>query len=509
MSARKSLIPLFITLLLFTANWIYAASPIDGLKMYPPVHFLPRPAGIQPFTGPNPSALSPSQIQAAYSLPSTGGSGTIAIIDAYADPSIQNDFNFFSQQYGLPTTTAANFEVHPMGPNIENASEFGWDVEECLDVEWAHAIAPNAKILFVECSTNNTDDLLAGVAYAAGRSDVVAVSMSWGGTEFSGENAYDTVFVSPYGATFFASSGDDGAGVSWPAVSVNIIGVGGTNLFFNSMGQVTAEIAWSGSGGGLSQYETEPTYQSTFGIPSSNGFRGVPDVSYNGGSDSYVGVYDSYDEGWIDVWGTSAGSPQWAAIRALGGSRINSNSLYSQATSPVSYAVSFRDITSGTNGSGGFYETATIGYDYVTGLGSPLGDGLLSAATSPIAGFYASSISGDGPLYVYFTDTSANNPTSWNWAFGDGGSTTVQNPYPSLYAYHTYNTVSAPTTYTVQLIVTNSFGTSTSIIPNYITVNPLPAVEDWMQYSTDLGNTTMPIRLPEEMRKTSKAKTKD
>ncbi len=463
----KSYLILATVLLFSTVSLVYAGSPLDGIQCKPPVHIVHRPVGIQPFTGPDTTALSPSQVRAAYSLPSTGGRGTIAIIDAYADPSIQNDFNTFSLQYGLPTATAANFEIHAMSTTIENATTYGWNGEECLDTQWAHAIAPNAKILFVECINNGTD-LLAGVIYAASRSDVVAISMSWGQPEFSGENIYDSYFVSNYTATFFAGTGDSGAGTIWPSVSPNVTAVGGTNLFFNSLGQVTAEIAWSGSGGGLSQYEPESSYQTGYGVPSTNGFRAVPDVSYNGGGDSYVSVYDSYQEGWIGVYGTSAGGPQWAAIRALGGSNINNTYLYSQASSPATYAADFRDITSGSNGTCGFYCNATIGYDYVTGLGSPLGNGLLSIATSPVAGFYGTPTIGNAPLTVDFTDTSANYPNSWNWSFGDGSTSISQNPS------HLYMTTTEAF-YTVQLIVTNSVGTSTSARINYIhALPPLP-----------------------------------
>jgi subtilase family serine protease len=368
----KRILAVFAGLLLITTSFVFAQTGLEGIKAYPPVHIAPRPPGIQPFIGPIPGNLSPSQVKAAYGLPSTGGSGTIAIIDAYDDPNIQNDFNVFSQQYGLPTATSANFQIYKMGATIGNASANGWDEEECLDTQWAHAIAPNSKILFVECTSGNGGDLLNGVIYAAGRSDVVAISMSFGSQEFLGESSYDTNFVSSYGATFFASAGDDSTGVNWPAVSVNVVGVGGTNLYFNSLSQVTSEVAWSGSGGGLSAFETEPYYQLNYGVLSANGFRAVPDVSYNGGTTFPVSVYDSYQEGWIGLYGTSAGAPQWAGIKALSSGWVISNpSMYQRASSPASYAADFRDITSGSNGPASYYTEARTGYDYITGLGSP------------------------------------------------------------------------------------------------------------------------------------------
>jgi subtilase family serine protease len=196
--------------------------------------------------------------------------------------------------------------------------------------------------------------------------------MSWGGSEFSGELSYDSHFTSANGSAigFFASSGDNGTGVGWPAVSSNIVGVGGTTLNLNADGTIASETAWSGSGGGISAYNTEPSYQTTYGV-ASNGRRGVPDVSYDADPNTGFPVYDSYgyngQYGWFQVGGTSAGAPQWAAINAVGGNVANPK-LYIDATS---FPADFRDIISGTNGSCGNVCTAKTGYDFVTGLGSP------------------------------------------------------------------------------------------------------------------------------------------
>ena len=178
-----------------------------------------------------PTGLSPAQIRAAYNLPSTGGTGTIAIIDAYDDPTVQNDLSVFSGQFGLPTVNSTNFEKHMMASTIRTDS--GWALEISLDVQWAHAIAPNAKILLVEAKSASLTDLLAAVDYARNRSDVVAISMSWGASEFSTESSYDSYFTSNYGAIFFASSGDNGKGVIWPSASPNVVAVGGTTLTFS------------------------------------------------------------------------------------------------------------------------------------------------------------------------------------------------------------------------------------------------------------------------------------
>lgn len=370
---KKIVVTLFAIILIATAGLLCAQNPLDGITCYPPVHII---TGIHPDIN---YYAAPSTIRSIYSLPTTGGTGTIAIIDAYDNPSIQNDFNAFSSQFGLLTASALNFEIHKMSPTILLATTGNWNIEGDLDVQWAHAIAPNCKILFIEATSSNLGDLLAGVSYAASRSDVVAISMSFGATEFSTETAYDNTFTSAYGAGFFASSGDDGAGVQYPAASPNVIAVGGTSLTLTGGGTFVSEIAWSGSGGGLSVYETEPFYQVTYGVHSAFGFRAVPDVSYNADvNNTAFSIYISLglSPGFYPAGGTSAGAPQWAAIRALGGNKIVNSHLYQVAGSPTLYANNFRDITSGSNSSPGFYTTATTGYDYVTGLGSPLGTGL-------------------------------------------------------------------------------------------------------------------------------------
>ncbi len=240
-------------------------------------------------------------------------------------------------------------------------------METTLDVEWAHAIAPQAKILLVEATTPSGKNLLKAVDYAAARADATAISMSWGGAEFPEEVSLDSHFVSKSGAPFFASSGDNGSGASWPASSPNVIGVGGTSLSLKSDGSLSKEIAWSGSGGGISAYEKEPSYQSEYSIPKSGGMRAIPDVSYD--ADPASGFSIVRGGTWYVVGGTSAGAPQWAAIAALGSVSLAHVYADKAASNNSNY---FRDITSGTNGTCGYVCTARKHYDYITGLGSPL-----------------------------------------------------------------------------------------------------------------------------------------
>lgn len=358
--------PVF-SFILFTPQ-AFAAYHFANFKGKPPIH-------ISANTTQAPAGLTPSEIKAVYNLPKSGGKGIIAVIDAYDDPYIEHDLGVFSTAFGLPSCTIASgcLTVHKMSSSIKSNS--GWRGETSLDIEWIHAIAPNAKILLVEATTPSGTNLINAVDYAAAQSGVVAVSMSWGGAEFPEEVSMDSHFVSKSGAIFFASSGDNGAGASWPASSPNVIGVGGTTLALSSNGNLQKETAWNGSGGGVSAYEKAPNYQSGYSIPKSNGMRAIPDVSYDADPASGFSVYwsSSAKKGaWYVVGGTSAGAPQWAAIESLGLSVTNAK-LYSDKAQ-TNYANYFRDITSGSNGACSYYCTARKHYDYITGLGSPLTD---------------------------------------------------------------------------------------------------------------------------------------
>jgi subtilase family serine protease len=306
--------------------------------------------------------FNPAKIQAVYNLPTDPGAGTgttIAIVDAYDNPKVATDLALFSSQFGLP---AANFELHKMSSFIPANS--GWAMEISLDVQWAHAIAPGAKILLVEARSSSLTDLLNAVNYARNRADVSAISMSWGGSEFSGQTSYDSYFTSQYGASFFASSGDTGGVISWPSSSANVIAVGGTTL--TQTGTSYTETAWSGSGGGKSTQVAKPTYQTA----TSYSVRTTPDVAYNADPNTGFLVINNYgystNTNWWIVGGTSAGAPQWAAIQAIGKTATNNNFYLNFQQN---YGKDFSDVIGGT--SGGF--SAVAGYDLSTGIGSPIG----------------------------------------------------------------------------------------------------------------------------------------
>jgi subtilase family serine protease len=365
--------------------------PPDTWEGHPPIH-VKKAATVSP------TGLLPAQIRHAYSFDQltcsyTGTFGntnlcgygqTIAIVDAYDDPNIPQDLATFSSTFGLPDCTSANGCFVKATPQGKTRSDSGWALEESLDVQWAHAMAPGAKIILVEAKSAGFSNLLSAVDYAVSKG-ANQVSMSWGGSEFSSESSYDYHF-NKNNVSFFASSGDSGSGTIYPSVSPYVVAVGGTTLNLDSLGNVSSETAWSGSGGGMSLYESEQSYQANYGI-SSNGKRAVPDVSYNADPNTGVPVYDSFgyqgSKGWFQVGGTSAGAPQWAALSAIvNGARTTpmsstsygTNTLLYGAATGANYVNNYRDIISGSNV--GF--SAGIGYDFVTGVGSPLSNNLLS-----------------------------------------------------------------------------------------------------------------------------------
>src|SRR5450756_2016159 len=145
----------------------------------------------------------------------------------------------------------------------------GWAQEAALDIEWAHAMAPSAKIVLVEAKTNSFADLFQAVDVASRVTGAREVSMSWGGSESSGEASNDSHFPSSNGIVYFASSGDTGGATIYPGVSPNVVSAGGTRINRDGSGNFQSETGWSGSGGGPSKYEAKPAYQ--YGISSLGG----------------------------------------------------------------------------------------------------------------------------------------------------------------------------------------------------------------------------------------------
>ncbi|MGA7169644.1 MAG: hypothetical protein WBX08_10880, partial [Candidatus Sulfotelmatobacter sp.] len=256
--------------------------------------------------------ISGCPIATASEVP-TGGSGVIVIVDAYDYPSAAADLATFSSEFGLP---APNFAVkYATGTKPANGCSSGWNGEESLDIEWAHAMAPNAQIVLMEAASNSNSALYAAVtaanSYIAAHGGKGEVSMSWGGSETSGETGSDHYFTQS-DVVYFASAGDS-PGVIYPSSSVNVVSAGGTQVN-RSGGNYTNQTAWSDGGGGTSRYETRPSFQSSVsGIVGSH--RGTPDLSFDSSGGSPVAVYNSNCYGgWLEVYGTSVASPSLAGI---------------------------------------------------------------------------------------------------------------------------------------------------------------------------------------------------
>lgn len=300
-----------------------------------------------------------------------GGSNAIAIVDAYHYPNALSDLTKFSSQFGLP---APNLTVVYASGAKPATNPNGWEVEEALDLQTAHAMAPNAKLYLVEAASASITDLLKAVSKATGlvtaNGGMGEVSMSWGASEFSGETNYDNYF-SATNVVYFASSGD-AAGVNWPCVSKNVVCVGGTTLNMSSSQTYVNASAWADTGGGISTQVMKPSYQTS--NPNITGsYRGVPDIAMaadpNSGAWIYYTPSNASSGGWWIVGGTS-----WAAPMAAG--VVNSsNNFYANGAAELTaiytqiVGSNFTDITAGVCGPSNTYSAVT-GWDSCTGMGS-------------------------------------------------------------------------------------------------------------------------------------------
>lgn len=344
------------------------------------------------FMSTSPTGITPAQMRHFYAVDSirfgsTVGDGTgqtIAIVDPYDDPTALNDLKTFDATFHLPDPQNFTKVDENGGTNLPSTDPSSpgtqtWEVEESLDVEWAHAIAPGANLVLVEAISPGTSDLFQAVSTAASLPGVVAVSMSFGGRQSFGDSQNDSTFTTPAGhngVTFLAATGDNGAPGGYPAFSPNVVAVGGTQITLGTGGGYGSEAGWSGSGGGFSRFEPEPSWQQSV---QNTGERSIPDVSMDASPQSGVPVYDSYDFGasspWIKVGGTSLATPMWAGLIAIadqGRALAGMNSLDGPTqTLPRLYSLpsaDFHDITSGFNGR----YSAGPGYDEGTGIGTPV-----------------------------------------------------------------------------------------------------------------------------------------
>jgi subtilase family serine protease len=377
------------------------------------------------------AVYTPAQIRAAYGLPNLpavgaslsatqaanlGAGQTLYIIDAYHDASALTDLNLFSARFGLPACTSAPVATGAALPlaaapssctlSVVYATSSGtmtatapaylssWAPESKLDVQWAHAIAPLARIVLIETADAMTNNLLGGIALA-NRMGSGVVSMSFGLADPGWASTVDSKFTTA-GMTYVAATGDVGGKVDWPAVSPNVLAVGGTAMNWTPSTSTRYELAWANGGGGVSAYGTVPSWQTGVTLAGAKlAHRAVADVSFNASpmTGQYVALtLPGASTVWAAYGGTSIGSPQWAGVlavanavrKASGKAALGDvhNLLYgSIGAVPGNYAAAFGDVLSGTNGTCGSACTAGTGYDAPTGWGTPNVNALMPMLT--------------------------------------------------------------------------------------------------------------------------------
>lgn len=382
-----------------------AQSGDTGVRMHANVRYMAgfSPSELPPFSGYG--YETPASLACIYGLAhytkgcnpnqttqdSTGGSQSIAIVDAYDDPNAAADLAYFSAQFGLPFDPSKFNVVYAQGSQPPEDPTGGWEFEESIDIEYAHAMAPNATIYLVEANSNYNSDLFPAIEVAsnlvacgmtttcpAGSKGRGEVSMSFEGGEFPQEASLDGYFTTP-GVVYLAASGD-APGVGYPCASPNVVCVGGTSNSRNlDTGNLIAQISWSEAGGGVSFYEPIPKYQAQnrFVARQLRGYRGVPDLSAVANLDTGVWVWDTFPDngatGWFIGGGTSVATPVVAGIVNSAGNFASSSA--DELTKLYGDSVFFLDghVTDITYGSCNYYagSFAELGWDECTGLGSP------------------------------------------------------------------------------------------------------------------------------------------
>ena len=444
-----------------------------------------------PMASPGPTGFTPAQIRQAYGLdqisfggtPADGRGTTIAIVTAYDSPNIAADLATFNATFGIPAPPSFQ-KVNQTGGSTLPVFNPSWSTETCLDVQWAHAIAPGASILLVEAKSNATADMLAAVRYARSAPGVVAVSMSWGQAEYAGETVDDVTFTTPAGhppVSFFAASGDRGAPGIYPAMSPNVVAIGGTSLRLGK-GGVAIESAWGRSGGGVSAYQARPAYQAGI-VTQTTKKRATPDVALVSDPATGLAVCDSKANGaktpWVAYGGTSIATPQWAAIGAIvaqgralrGAAPLDGR----KELLPALYALpaaDFRDIVSGSS-NGSPRLAAGPGYDLVTGRGTPIAAALVRDLVAWGSAAGPSSPAAPGapaaPTSLTVAVTSSTATLTWGAVSGavgyrlyetTGGTVTLIASYDAATTSATLAGLSPRSTHTWRLEAWNSAGSA-------------------------------------------------
>jgi subtilase family serine protease len=380
-------------------------------------------------------AHTPASIRSLYGMPALpanlagltaaqradlGAGQTIYIVGAFAGAHLLKDLNTFSTRFGLPTcqqvVVPVQNPVRALAPaptsgctlaivnsaagNLRAAApayNAGWASEYALDVQWAHATAPLARIVVVQAENALTTSL-SGAITLANRLGPGVVNMSFGASEGNYVEPYETLFSSP-GMAYVAAAGDSGAQANWPAVGTGVLSVGGTTAW--TAGSLRNEVTWSRSGGGFSSWLPRPVYQAQLRITGAGltkaparqpnlPARGVTDVSFN--ADPFTGQMTVVTapggaSRWLSMGGTSIGAPQWAGILAVANARralagaAPLGRIHASLYGPLAAGSNFNDVIEGSNGSP-VWARAGARYDIPTGWGTPKVAAFLAAATA-------------------------------------------------------------------------------------------------------------------------------
>ncbi len=381
----------------------------------------------------------PPQLHQAYDMNPlyhvglNGAGKTIAIVDAFGSPTIQQDLQSFDQEYNLPAPPSFQI-ITPDGPvNQNNPAAFGWGVETSLDVEYAHTMAPGANILLVETPVAETEGITGFPQIVEAENYVIrnhmgdVITQSFGATEqtfsskqqlLSQRSAYFNALA--HNVTVLASSGDSGAAdyeldgtdlypfpaVGWPASDPLVTGVGGLQLHLDQGGfRTQPDNVWNdpaticsqpcaGSGGLSSVFERPAFQDGVAGVVGRQ--RGIPDVSLNAAVSSAVNVFMSFDgltPGFYQIAGTSEASPLFSGIVAIADQAAGHDlgwlnpqlyALGDDSSSPINDITRGNNTVTFTEPSTGQTITvqgwdATRGYDLASGLGEPDGARLVAA----------------------------------------------------------------------------------------------------------------------------------
>jgi subtilase family serine protease len=387
--------------------------------------------------------FTPRELHEAYSLPTSVPSSstqTIALVDAYNDPTAEADLAVYDKQFGLPACTSANGCFRKLNEEGRTsplpANEGGWATEISLDLQMARAVCEGCHLMLVEAA-NSSFQALGEAVDAAVKAGAKEVSNSYGGAEEAGDSSYNAPYNHP-GVVITVSAGDCGyfnencgglEAANYPASSPDVVAVGGTTL--TGAGSEWSSTVWAGGGSGCSVAFTAPLWQSevaNFSAAACGSARSVADVAADANPYTGVDVYDStptpegYPTGW-GVWGgTSASSPIVAAEFALAGGAHGVSYPAQTLYSNIGNSSALYDVTNGSNGSctGATSCQAAAGYDGPTGVGSPVGLSAFSPEGSP-ASVSAPTISGtaeEGQKLTLHHGSWTNNPSSYSdqWA---------------------------------------------------------------------------------------------